>query len=105
MFKKGIVPADAGVIIPKTKDGRLIFIINYLGHPMVGTTDEKCELTHYCAPTEEEIEFICRELQPYFGEEYDFKGNLLSAWAGIRPLVKASEASNGGTEGGKYLWN
>jgi len=59
MFKKGLVPADSGVIIPKTKDGRLIFIINYLGHPMVGTTDEKCEVTHYCAPTEKEIDFIC----------------------------------------------
>lgn len=62
MFKKGIVPRDAGVIIPKTRDGRLIFIINYLGHPMVGTTDEKCDLTHYCAPTKEEIDFICQEL-------------------------------------------
>jgi len=97
MFKKGLVPADSGVIIPKTKDGRLIFIINYLGHPMVGTTDEKCEVTHYCAPTEKEIDFICQELQPYFGEDYDFKGNLMSAWAGIRPLVKAgseAEANN-----------
>jgi glycerol-3-phosphate dehydrogenase len=39
MFKNGIVPKNHGIIIPKTKDGRLIFIINYLGHSMVGTTD------------------------------------------------------------------
>jgi len=98
MFKKGLVPAASGIIIPKTKDGRLIFIINYLGHPMVGTTDVKCDVTHYCAPTEKEIDFICSELQPYFGEDYDFKGNLQSAWAGIRPLVKAGseEDAKGG---------
>jgi glycerol-3-phosphate dehydrogenase len=72
MFKKGIVPEDTGIIIPKTKDGRLIFIINYLGHPMVGTTDEKCDLTHYCEPSQEEIDFICRELEPYFGKDYDY---------------------------------
>lgn len=28
------------------------------------------------------------ELEPYFGKDYDFKNNLLSSWAGIRPLVK-----------------
>lgn len=93
MFKKGMIPQDSGILIPKTKDGRVLFVINYLGHPMVGTTDEKCELTHYCEPTEKEIEFIFKELEPYFGSDYDFKGNLMSAWAGIRPLVMEKELS------------
>jgi glycerol-3-phosphate dehydrogenase len=51
MFKKGFLPADSGIIIPKTKDGRLIFVINYLGHPMVGTSDVNCDVTHYCEPS------------------------------------------------------
>jgi glycerol-3-phosphate dehydrogenase len=51
MFKRGLLPMDSGIIIPKTKDGRLLFIINYLGHPMVGTTDEKCEVSHFIEPT------------------------------------------------------
>jgi len=88
MFKKGIVPQDSGILVPKTKDGRVLFIINYLGHPMVGTTDVKCDVTHYCQPTQQEIDFICEELGPYFGKDYDYKENLVSAWAGIRPLVK-----------------
>ena len=88
MFKKGLLPKDTGILIPKTKDGRVLFICNYLGHPMVGTTDEKCDVTHYCEPTDQEIEFIFKELTPYFGEDYDFKNNMISAWAGIRPLVK-----------------
>ena len=29
-----------------------------------------------------------KELEPYFGEDYDYKNNMISAWAGIRPLVK-----------------
>ena len=41
MFSQGLIPDNTGIIIPKTKDGRLIFIINYLGHAMVGTTDDK----------------------------------------------------------------
>lgn len=92
IFKKGLLPEDSGIIIPKTKDGRLLFICNYLGHPMVGTTDEKCEKTHHVEPTQEEIDFMFRELEPYFGKDYDFKNNLVSAWAGIRPLVKSMDA-------------
>ena len=91
IFKKGMLKDNHGIIIPETKDGRLIFIINYFGHPMVGTTDEFCDATHNCEPSQEEIDFIIEELRPYFGEDYDYKGNLLSAWAGLRPLVKAHE--------------
>ena len=39
------LPNNTGIIVPKTKDGRLIFIINYLGHCMVGTTDDKCDVS------------------------------------------------------------
>lgn len=53
---------------------------------MVGTTDVACDPTHTVKPSQEEIDFICGELEPYFGKDYDFKGNLQSAWAGIRPL-------------------
>ena len=90
IFKKGLgIKENTGIIIPMTGDGRLIFIINYFGHPMVGTTDVVTETTHYSEPSQKEIEFICNELKPFFGEDYDFKNNLLSSWAGLRPLVKA----------------
>lgn len=56
---------------------------------MVGTTDEFCEATHNCEPTEKEIDFIIDEIKPFLGKDYDYKGNLLSAWAGQRPLVKS----------------
>ena len=92
MFPKGALPYQHGVIIPKTKDGRLIFIIDYMGHPMVGTTDHACDVTHHCKPTQEEIDFIIEELKPYFGPEYDY--SVVSAWAGIRPLVRSSGEPN-----------
>ena len=37
---------------------------------------------------------MCKELEPYFGEDYDYKGNMVSAWAGIRPLVKEASVKN-----------
>lgn len=56
---------------------------------MVGTTDLPCDVTHHCKPTQEEIDFIIEELKPFFGENYDYE--VQSAWAGIRPLVRAGE--------------
>ena len=91
MFSQNLIPENSGIIIPKTKDGRLIFIINYLGHAMVGTTDDKCELTHTPKPEQKDIEFIVEELKQIFGNDFDYKANMHSAWAGIRPLVVETE--------------
>lgn len=73
-----MLPQDSGIIIPKTKDGRLIFVINYLGQTMAGTTDEKTPITHTVAPDQNEIDFIIDELKQVFGEDYDYKNNLVS---------------------------
>lgn len=32
-----------GIVVPQTEDGRLIFVINYGGKTMAGTTDVKTE--------------------------------------------------------------
>lgn len=89
IFKKGLLPENKGIIIPETTDGRLLFCINYMGHPMVGTTDVFCEPTESCEPTQEEIDFIISEIKPFLGKDYDYQGNLLASWAGLRPLVKS----------------
>lgn len=94
IFKKGLLKENTGIIAPETSDGRLLFVINYMGYPMVGTTDEFCEATHLCDPTEKEIDFIINEIKPYLGEDYDYKGNLLASWAGLRPLVKSQPSDN-----------
>lgn len=90
IFKGGVLPANSGFIIPQTTDGRLLFTLNYMGQLMVGTTDEKCAVTHSCEPSQSEIDFIIDEIKPYFPDDYDFKANLVSTWAGIRPLAKSS---------------
>ncbi len=46
IFPKDLLSDHLGVIIPKTKDGRLIYMLNYQGHALVGTTDVNCPVTH-----------------------------------------------------------
>lgn len=92
IFNKGLLGDNQGIIIPETTDGRLLFVINYYGHPMVGTTDVFCDATHHSEPDQEEIDFLIEEIKPFLGKDYDYKSNLISAWAGLRPLVKSCES-------------
>jgi len=52
IFKKGFLNENQGFIVPETTDGRLLFVLNYFGHPLVGTTDVFDEATFHCEPTE-----------------------------------------------------
>lgn len=54
---------------------------------MVGTTDEKCDITHFVGAPKSDVDFIFKEMRKIFGEGFDYEKNLESAWAGIRPLV------------------
>jgi glycerol-3-phosphate dehydrogenase len=55
---------------------------------MIGTTDERCELTEYVEAPKIDIDFIISEAKQIFGKDFNFEENIQSAWAGIRPLVK-----------------
>ena len=36
-----------GMIIPKTKDGRVVFMVPFQHHMIAGTTDKKCEVSQW----------------------------------------------------------
>ncbi|KAK7792577.1 hypothetical protein R5R35_008671 [Gryllus longicercus] len=81
-------PDQMGLLDPQTSDGRVIFFLPWQKHTIAGTTDMPCELTHNPKPTEEEILFILAEIKHYLNCDVEVRrGDVLSAWSGIRPLV------------------
>jgi glycerol-3-phosphate dehydrogenase len=84
---------NSGVLIPETKDGRVVFMLPWKGHLLVGTTDEKAAVTFDPKATEEEIDYLL-----FYANKYLLKpltrSDIRSAWSGLRPLVQ------GGTEFG-----
>ena len=46
--------SSVGMIIPKTRDGRVLFMLPWQGHLIAGTTDDKCAVTPKPHATEEE---------------------------------------------------
>lgn len=94
VFDRKFLPADTALMIPKTSDERVLFAIPWHEHALFGTTDtaiEKAEIEP-CAK-EEEIEFILETAKDYF-ENPPRREDILSVFAGIRPLVKAENAQN-----------
>ncbi|KAG8267406.1 glycerol-3-phosphate dehydrogenase [Homalodisca vitripennis] len=81
-------PAEMGLLDPATSDGRVIFFLPWQRNTIAGTTDLPCDITHHPKPTEDEIQFILTEVKNYLNPDVEVRrGDVLSAWSGIRPLV------------------
>ncbi|XP_044751371.1 glycerol-3-phosphate dehydrogenase, mitochondrial isoform X2 [Coccinella septempunctata] len=81
-------PEQMGLLDPSTSDGRVIFFLPWQKQTIAGTTDLPCEVTRNPKPTEDEITFILEEVKNYLNPDVEVRrGDVLSAWSGIRPLV------------------
>jgi glycerol-3-phosphate dehydrogenase len=81
-------------MVPHTSDGRVLFAIPWHGHTLVGTTDTPiAAATLEPVAMEEEVEFILATAGQYLAKA-PTRGDVLSVFAGIRPLVRATGVAN-----------
>ena len=90
VLDKKYLPSDEGLMIPKTEDGRVLFILPWLGKCLVGTTDDPATLKTHPEVTDKDIEYLLRHLDIYFDMKIE-KEEILSSWCGLRPLVAPDE--------------
>lgn len=89
---RSFLPGDHAVMIPKTADGRVLFALPWHDCVVIGTTDTPM-------PTPElepralanEIEFVLSHTEKYLTRRPQ-PHDILSVFAGQRPLVKAGKA-------------
>lgn len=81
-------PPKAGLLIPRTRDGRVLFLLPYRGMALLGTTDLPAEPASCPLPREEEVAYLLEEIRPYLG---DVSGRVRAVWSGLRPLVGKGE--------------
>jgi glycerol-3-phosphate dehydrogenase len=94
VFDRSFLPGNSAIMVPHTSDGRVMFAIPWHGHTLVGTTDTPIKnVSLDPIPLEEEIEFILTTAGHYL-EKTPTRSDILSAFAGIRPLVKAGNGTN-----------
>ncbi|KDN46609.1 DAO-domain-containing protein [Tilletiaria anomala UBC 951] len=88
-------PRSMGLIDPQTSDGRVIFFLPWQGNTIAGTTDTAAPVEAHPKPKEEEIQWILDEVRNYLSPDIKVRrGDVLSAWSGLRPLVKDPDAKD-----------
>ncbi len=94
VFDGSFLPGESAIMVPHTPDGRVMFAIPWHGHTVVGTTDTPvAEASLEPVATDQEIEFILQTAASYLAKKPE-RGDILSVFAGIRPLVRAADSTN-----------
>jgi glycerol-3-phosphate dehydrogenase len=94
VFDRRFLPCDDAIMIPKTSDGRVLFCIPWHGHALVGTTETPIDLAEpEPQASESEIDFILDAAGEYLSAK-PTRDDVLSVFAGIRPLVKSGKTKN-----------
>jgi glycerol-3-phosphate dehydrogenase len=94
VLDKAFLPGNTAIMVPHTDDGRVLFAIPWHNKVLVGTTDtplDTCEVEP--KPLPEEIEFLLVHAARYLTKD-PTEADVLSMFAGVRPLVTNPEAEN-----------
>ena len=94
VFDSSFLQGESAIMVPHTSDGRVLFAIPWHGHTLVGTTDTPvAAATLEPVAMEQEIEFILATAGQYLTKA-PTRDDVLSVFAGIRPLVRATNVTN-----------
>jgi len=88
VFDRSFLRGETALMVPRTSDGRVLFVIPWHGHAVAGTTDTPVDAPSLePKPLEEEIEFILETAGRYLTRPPSRK-DVLAVYVGLRPLVR-----------------
>jgi glycerol-3-phosphate dehydrogenase len=94
VIERSFMPSEEALMIPKTSDGRVLFVVPWHDKLVVGTTDTPIN-THSLEPValDTEIDFILNTAAKYLTIAPTRK-DVLSVFAGLRPLAAPQNDSS-----------
>ena len=88
VFDRSFLKGETALMVPRTSDGRVLFVIPWHGHAVAGTTDTPLDAPSLEPwPLDEEIEFILETAGRYLSRPPS-RDDVLAVYVGLRPLVK-----------------
>ncbi len=94
VLPKEFLAGDSAIMVPHTDDGRILFAIPWYEHTLVGTTETPLAITEpEPKAMESEIDFLLKHAARYLTRDPQ-RSDILSVFAGIRPLVAAEDTQN-----------
>ncbi|RPD96764.1 glycerol-3-phosphate dehydrogenase/oxidase [Aureibaculum marinum] len=93
VLDKSFLPGNDAIMIPKTDDGRVLFLVPWHDKVVVGTTDTLLD-SHSLEPKplDKEVDFIIETANKYLNKKVS-KDDVLSIFAGLRPLAAPKDNS------------
>ena len=90
------------VLLPKTEDERIMFVLPWLGNTIVGTTDTRTFSGTLDRPfaDENDKEFLIKHVKKYFDIE---NLSYISSWSGVRALLDSSSSSTKSISRGHFV--
>jgi glycerol-3-phosphate dehydrogenase len=93
VLSDAFLPSTHALMIPRTDDGRVLFVIPWHKRALVGTTDTPVpEVSVEPRALEEEVEFLLDHAARYLTRD-PTPEDVLSVYVGLRPLVRAEGTS------------
>jgi glycerol-3-phosphate dehydrogenase len=94
VFDRSFLPGKHAIMVPHTRDDRVMFAIPWHDHTLVGTTDTPMtKIPLEPVAQDEEIDFILSTAADYLARPPS-RADILSVFAGIRPLVGTGDAKS-----------
>jgi glycerol-3-phosphate dehydrogenase len=91
---RSFLAGDTAIMVPRTADGRVMFALPWHDHVIVGTTDTPLDdVSLEPRARSDEINFILETAEQYLVRD-PTREDVLSVFAGIRPLVRAGHEDN-----------
>ncbi|EPB92351.1 glycerol-3-phosphate dehydrogenase [Mucor circinelloides 1006PhL] len=88
-------PRSMSLLDPDTSDGRVIFFLPLQGNSIAGTTNSPTEVSANPVLKENEVQWILQEVAHHLSGDIKVRSEVvLSAWSGIRPLIRDPHAKN-----------
>ncbi|WP_119393518.1 glycerol-3-phosphate dehydrogenase/oxidase [Salinibius halmophilus] len=80
------VPLQHAVLIPKTEDGRVLFMIPWYQQILIGTTDTLDPLSDNPQASDDDIKYLISEANKWLQQPINEK-DVLATFKGLRPLL------------------
>lgn len=94
VLDRAFLPGQAALMVPRTRDGRVMFAIPWHDRVLVGTTDTSVtEVSLEPKPLSQEVDFLLEHADQYLAKAPS-RVDIKSAFAGLRPLVKTAQTRN-----------
>lgn len=93
LLPKHLMNSHSALLIPQTRDGRVLFAIPYQKHLLVGTTDDDTALTdREFGPTSGEVNYLLHYINEYLDVNAG-PAQVVAGFGGLRPLVMAESGN------------